>query len=470
MEGSPLIYSIVDNPVHGSLSGSGANRTYTPTLNYSGLDSFTFTANDGTLDSVPATVSLTITAHTISGNAGVAGAVLTYTNGTPKTVTADGAGLYSFQVPTDWSGTVTPSMAGYIFSPTNMTYDNVLADQPAQDYTATMATFTISGNAGLAGVTLSYIEGTPKTVTTDSAGLYSFEVPYNWSGMVTPSLSGYGFRPGTRTYTTVMSDQFAQDYTTTTSRVWYVDNTKTCTNTGQIASFALPFCTIQRGADLATAGQIVHVLHGTYAESVLPAYSGTAGNPITYWGDPGVTVTGTAPGTGFGAAFGLTTKSYIVIDGFNVTNTWYKGIYVDASDHITLSNNRVSYAGATSPTHPYEQGIYLRNTTYSTITGNTTDHNTCIGIRVTTGGNNLISNNISYSNYSVIESDAAGIELTGSSYNTVINNITYSNEDSGINVYLFDATAPAVDVQSTDNLVIGNLSYENADHGLDDNN
>ena len=59
-----------------------------------------------------------------------------------------------------------------------------------------------------------------------------------------------------------------------------------------------------------------------------------------------------------------------------------KGIYVDASDHITISNNHVSYAGATSTTHPYEQGIYMRNTTYSTITGNITDHNTCIGIRL----------------------------------------------------------------------------------------
>ena len=136
-------------------------------------------------------------------------------------------------------------------------------------------------------------------------------------------------------------------------------------------------------------------------------------------------------------------------------------------DHITITNNHVSYAGATSQFHPYEQGIYLRNTTYSTITGNTTDHNTCIGIRVlNSGDHNLISNNISFSNFSVVETDAAGIELTGTSYNTVINNITYSNEDSGINIYVNSSTG----VQSTYNLVIGNLSYENGDHGIDNNN
>ncbi len=94
-------------------------------------------------------------------------------------------------------------------------------------------------------------------------------------------------------------------------------------------------------------------------------------------------------------------------------------------------------AGESSHYHPYEQGIYLKNTTYSTISGNTTDHNTCIGIRLTNGSNyNLVSNNISYSNYSVVETDAAGIETTGASYNTIINNVTYSNEDSGINIYV----------------------------------
>ena len=236
-----------------------------------------------------------------------------------------------------------------------------------------------------------------------------------------------------------------------------------CTDTGQVGSFAQPFCTIGRGAYLAQPGQIVHVLHGTYAESVLPERSGTAGNPITFLADPGVTVTGTAPGTGFGAAFGLSGKSYIVIDGFNTDNTWYKGIYVDASDHITITNNHVTHAGITSPTHPYEQGIYTRNTSYSTISGNITDYNTCIGIRVVGGDHNLISNNTSFENFSLIETDAAGIELTGSSYNTVINNLVYSNEDSGINLYYWDTNS----VGSTHNLVIGNLSYENGDHGID---
>jgi autotransporter-associated beta strand protein len=60
-EHSPLSYTIVTHPVHGTLSGEAPNVTYTPTANYHGPDSFTFASNDGTLDSDPATVSITVT-------------------------------------------------------------------------------------------------------------------------------------------------------------------------------------------------------------------------------------------------------------------------------------------------------------------------------------------------------------------------------------------------------------------------
>src|SRR5207249_5222064 len=58
----PLAYAIVTGPAHGTLSGAAPNLTYTPALNYNGADSFTFKANDGSLDSNPATVTITVTA------------------------------------------------------------------------------------------------------------------------------------------------------------------------------------------------------------------------------------------------------------------------------------------------------------------------------------------------------------------------------------------------------------------------
>ena len=53
---------MVTGPSHGTLSGTAPNLTYTPAANYNGSDSFTFKANDGGLDSTPATVSINVSA------------------------------------------------------------------------------------------------------------------------------------------------------------------------------------------------------------------------------------------------------------------------------------------------------------------------------------------------------------------------------------------------------------------------
>jgi hypothetical protein len=56
----PHTFAIVTPPGHGSLTGSGANRTYTPNFDYIGSDSFTWRVNDGQDDSSEAAVSITI--------------------------------------------------------------------------------------------------------------------------------------------------------------------------------------------------------------------------------------------------------------------------------------------------------------------------------------------------------------------------------------------------------------------------
>ncbi|AHM58853.1 VCBS repeat-containing protein [Flammeovirgaceae bacterium 311] len=53
---SSLVYSVVTAPAHGSYTGG----IYTPDPDYSGSDSFSFTANDGELTSAPATVTIAI--------------------------------------------------------------------------------------------------------------------------------------------------------------------------------------------------------------------------------------------------------------------------------------------------------------------------------------------------------------------------------------------------------------------------
>jgi len=61
VDGNALTYRVTVNPSHGTLSGTAPNLTYTPAANYNGPDSITFVANDGTVDSAPAVVSITVT-------------------------------------------------------------------------------------------------------------------------------------------------------------------------------------------------------------------------------------------------------------------------------------------------------------------------------------------------------------------------------------------------------------------------
>jgi len=65
VDGDALTYSIVSNGTQGTATITNVNTgafTYTPGSNANGSDSFTFIANDGTVDSVVATAAVTITA------------------------------------------------------------------------------------------------------------------------------------------------------------------------------------------------------------------------------------------------------------------------------------------------------------------------------------------------------------------------------------------------------------------------
>jgi TolB protein len=63
-ENNPTSKQIVTGPAHGKVgsvsSGQPATVMYTPNVSFSGSDSFTFKGNDGTSDSAPATVNLTV--------------------------------------------------------------------------------------------------------------------------------------------------------------------------------------------------------------------------------------------------------------------------------------------------------------------------------------------------------------------------------------------------------------------------
>jgi len=149
----------------------------------------------------------TLITFTISGSAGVEGAVM---NGLPGNPTTGVIGIYSATVEYGWSGTVKPTKDGYTFEPAELSYSDLIGAQANQDYTANVMTFTISGTAGMEGVEMQGLPGT--AVFTDVSGYYSTSIEYGWSGTVKPVTAGYTFEPATMNYTKLTSERNNQDY------------------------------------------------------------------------------------------------------------------------------------------------------------------------------------------------------------------------------------------------------------------
>jgi parallel beta-helix repeat protein len=227
-----------------------------------------------------------------------------------------------------------------------------------------------------------------------------------------------------------------------------------CSDTGQ-GTQTQPYCTINKAASVAAAGQTVLVASGTYSETVTVKNSGTAGAPIVFQPAAGATVTVSGGTNGFV----LSARQYVTISGFTVTGTSSYGISISGSNNIVVSGNTVTNAG-----HPVSgqiaAGIRLSNTNSSTVTGNATHHNSDTGIFLTSGSTgNVVSYNQSSFNANGFQRNANGINVISPS-NTVVGNVVHDNEDSGLQFY------PGGD----NNLAVNNVSYNNGDHGIDDLN
>lgn len=83
--------------------------------------------------------SVTIYGTITYEGAGLSGVVMSGLPGNPAT---DSSGYYSASVDDGWSGTVTPTLSGYLFDPVSSSYSNVTSNQIA-DYTASMAYFKL---------------------------------------------------------------------------------------------------------------------------------------------------------------------------------------------------------------------------------------------------------------------------------------------------------------------------------------
>ena len=197
---------------------------------------------------------------------------------------------------------------------------------------------------------------------------------------------------------------------------------------------------IQAAVDNAGSGDVICVAAGSYTESV-----DIATPHLTLAGEGAGVVTVTANQSS-DHVFNVT-ADYVNISGFNATGatgSGKAGIRLSSADHCNISENNCSnnrfgiwlydssnstLTGNTANSNDRD-GIYLcSSSNYNTLTGNTANSNH-YGIRLDDSSNNTLTNNTADSNCGDDDDyggDGYGICLSSSSNNALTNNTADSN-------------------------------------------
>jgi hypothetical protein len=210
--GTTTVATTTASPAGAYSFSNVANGSYTVTPAKTGF-TFTPASQAATVNGANVTVAAFSSAAqtftvsgTISGTGGNA-ATVTLTTGTTTvaTVTSTAAGAYTFSGVANGSYTVTPTKAGFTFTPASqaVTVNGANVTVPAFSSTATFTVSgTISGTGGNAAtVTLTSGTTTVATVTSTAAGAYTFSSVINGSYTVTPAKAGFTFTPASQAVT-----------------------------------------------------------------------------------------------------------------------------------------------------------------------------------------------------------------------------------------------------------------------------
>jgi len=149
--------------------------------------------------------------------------------------------------------------------------------------------------------------------------------------------------------------------------------------------------------------------------------------------------------------FNLFSKSWVTIDGFEITRLESRGIYMqNPCTDLVIARNRVSFANS--------YGIQAVNGTRLMIEQNVVSDCNLHGIGLTAGTNACtVRNNEAFNMADPLGLHVAGIHLHTAPRNTLYGNRTHHNPDSGINFY----------TASDSCLSYNNRSWGNHDHGFD---
>ncbi len=212
-DGDSLTFSKVSDPANGTVTvNEDGSFTYTPAAAFTGTDSFTFKANDGTLDSNTATVSITVSKV---NRAPVAVAKTfavdrdTAKNGNVKATDADGDTLTFSQVTAPAHGKVTINANGsFNYKPAKgfSGHDSFTfkANDGTVDSAAATVSVTVTEHAPV-GVAQSFNvthntthKGTLKATDTDSGDTLTFSKstsPKHGTVVVAPNTGAFTYTP-----------------------------------------------------------------------------------------------------------------------------------------------------------------------------------------------------------------------------------------------------------------------------------
>ena len=208
----------------------------------------------------------------------ITGATIALSGTVNATATPDGSGNYLFSGLPNGSYTVTPSKAGFNFSPASQNVTVNGASVNAVNFTAAAQTFSISGSVSATGAnaTLTLSGSATGSTTADASGNYTFTGLLNGTYTVTPSKPGVTFTPTSQNVTVNGSDVSAVNFTG--AQIFNISGSVSAT--GANATLTLSgSATGSTTADASGNYTFTGLLNGTY--TVTPAKPGVTFTPLS---------------------------------------------------------------------------------------------------------------------------------------------------------------------------------------------
>lgn len=221
-----------------------------------------------------------------------------------------------------------------------------------------------------------------------------------------------------------------------TASTIYVDNASGsgCSDSGS-GTEAVPFCTIQAGADAASAGDTVLVEPSYYssAKALTISDSGTASAPITI-SSVSPLQAGISASAG-GAPLVISGASYVDVSGFEVSSAG-QGVLVENSSHVTVDSLQVESGSSGTTSAP---AIEVTGTSKdATISrNNLPSAYSSAGIQVDSGssGDVITTNFVGNFGAGIVVDGGAGTDVTSNTLDDVCNQgIVLSGDSTGSSI------------------------------------